>query len=75
MNQVKSSQQAPLAPLLVDVGEAGRMLGISKWSLYELMQSGVLPSVKIGSRRLISRTSLGQYVADLTAEAEARHGI
>jgi excisionase family DNA binding protein len=63
------------APLLLSLFHAGHLLGISKWTLYELMHSGVLPSVKIQSRRFIAKTDLDLYVQQLRSEAGDRHGL
>lgn len=52
-------------PLLLDLPTAGRLLGVSKWTLYELIQSGDLPSVKLHSRRLIPRVDLEDFVQRL----------
>jgi excisionase family DNA binding protein len=62
-------------PLLLDVPTAAARLGISKWTLYDLMHGGILPSVKIRSRRFIAATDLDEYVRSLRAEAEVRHGL
>jgi excisionase family DNA binding protein len=78
MNQqsiVADGHMDPAPPLLVNLVDAGRLLGVSKWTLYELMHTGVLPSVKIQSRRFIARTDLDRYVAQLRIEAGDRHGF
>ena len=47
-------------PLLVDVIEAARMLGVGRSKLYQLLTAGEIASIHIGkSRRVV--------VADLTA--------
>lgn len=56
-------------PLLVPLPEAWKALGIGRSLGYELMDSGELPSVKIGRRRLIPREDLLAYVAKVTASA------
>jgi excisionase family DNA binding protein len=63
------------APLLLNLIDAGRLLGVSKWTMYELMHSGVLPSVRIQSRRFIAKDDLDKYVLQLRAEAGERHGL
>lgn len=47
-------------PLAVSPGEAARLIGLGRTKLYEALTSGVLPSFRIGTRRLIR-------VADLEA--------
>ena len=38
------------APIMVTVEEAGRLLGIKRWRAYELVNAGVIPSVRLGER-------------------------
>ena len=55
-------------PRLVDIEGTWRALGIKRSSLYALLASGELKSVKIGARRLIKVTDLDAYVASLQVE-------
>jgi excisionase family DNA binding protein len=50
-------------PLLVSIRDAGRILGVSRTVVYELMGAGRLASVHIGARRLIRYADL-QAIAD-----------
>lgn len=78
INQLQITTQEPTtdpAPLLLNLIEAGHLLSVSKWTMYELMHSGVLPSVKIKSRRFIAKDDLDKYVLQLRAEAGERHGL
>jgi excisionase family DNA binding protein len=45
-------------PLLISVQEAARMLSIGRTSIYQLMNSGELETMKLGRRRLITIESL-----------------
>lgn len=45
-------------PLLVSVQQAARMLGIGRTSIYQLINSGELQTMKLGRRRLITIESL-----------------
>jgi excisionase family DNA binding protein len=47
--------------------EAARALGVSRTTVFELIRSGALRSVKIGSVRRISATALAEFVAGLEA--------
>jgi excisionase family DNA binding protein len=48
----------------VDLTTAAQLLGgISRTSLYSLMDSGELPSRKVGRRRLVPRAALEAYAA------------
>ena len=51
------------------VDETAELLGISRRSLYELLRSGELRSVKIGSRRLIRNADLERFVDELDSVA------
>jgi excisionase family DNA binding protein len=45
--------------------EAARALGVSRTTVFELMRSGALRSVKIGAARRVSATALAEFVAAL----------
>ncbi|MBC6443339.1 MAG: helix-turn-helix domain-containing protein [Rhodobacteraceae bacterium] len=49
-NAVNTHQHAPLA---VSPDEAARLAGIGRTTLYAALAKGDLPSIKIGTRRLI----------------------
>jgi excisionase family DNA binding protein len=49
-------------PLLVSVEQAAQRLGIGRTKLYEYLMSGDLQSLTLGSRRLISLSSLEDFV-------------
>jgi excisionase family DNA binding protein len=51
----------PEPSAMVSIAEAAQLLGVSRTSLYALMDTGVLPSRHVGRRRLISRAALEQY--------------
>ncbi|MEQ1618881.1 MAG: helix-turn-helix domain-containing protein [Terricaulis sp.] len=52
-------------PIAASPAEAARLIGIGRTKLYEALSSGVLPSYRVGTRRLIR-------VADLEAWLEAQ---
>lgn len=59
---------------LLTIDEACRALGIGRTKTYELVMSGHLASVKIGSRRLIAVSTIADYIehclhTDAAAEA------
>ena len=57
---------------LLTVGEAADCLGIGRTKTYELVMSGVLPSIKIGARRLISVSSVTAYIREKLGRDERR---
>jgi excisionase family DNA binding protein len=54
-------------PRLLDIIEAGQMLGIGRSSVYALIDAGELTSCKIGRRRLVPVTAIDAYVSRITA--------
>lgn len=49
--------------LAYSVDEAARITGIGRTTLYALMNSGELPSAKVGRRRIIRSVDLAALVA------------
>lgn len=58
------------APLLYRVGEAARLLSISRSKAWELVARGEIESVKIDGARRISHAALQAYVARLAAAGD-----
>jgi excisionase family DNA binding protein len=55
--------------LLYRVAEVAPMLGLSRAKVFQLIQSGTLPSVKIDSARLIKAADLRAFVDKLGTAA------
>lgn len=53
--------------LLLSVADAAKALGVSRGSLYELVNAGELKSIQIGRRRLIPRAALVEFIDGNTA--------
>jgi len=51
--------------LLYRVPEVAGFLSLSRTTVYELVRSGVLPSVRIGGARRVRGEDLAQYVDSL----------
>ena len=51
--------------LLCTVEQAAETLSLGRTSIYVLLRSGRLRSVKVGARRLIPRAALEEFVNDL----------
>ncbi len=49
-------------PLAVAPAEAARLVGIGRTRLYEAITKGELPSLKLGSRRLIKLVELENWL-------------
>jgi excisionase family DNA binding protein len=58
---------------LLTVEQAAEQLGgVSRSTLYQLMRSGELASVKIGRRRLIPAEAIADYVLNLRVGSTSR---
>ena len=53
---------------LLSVIDASKYLSISRSKLYQWLEKGRIPSVRIDGRRLIDIKDLDQFVDDLKAE-------
>lgn len=62
----RSQDGAKLEPLLVRVEEAARLLSLGRSTIYEMMDSGELPSVKCGTARRIPLAALRKWVDEHT---------
>ncbi|TCJ34715.1 DNA-binding protein [Parafrankia sp. BMG5.11] len=58
------------AKMLLTTSEAAAVLGIGRTSLYELIRSGKLDTIKIGRRRLIPATAIPKLITTLIEESE-----
>ena len=58
-----SSEEVP--PILFSPEEVGRLLGIGKCRVYDLIRRQELRSVKVGASRRISARALHDFVAQL----------
>jgi excisionase family DNA binding protein len=52
----------PEGPMLMSVKDAATHLGVSRGMMYEFVNTGEVESLRIGSRRLISRDALTQFI-------------
>jgi len=55
---------------LLSVNEAAARLGIGRTTLYELIATGMIQSVRIHRRRLIREEEIANYVGSLAEIAE-----
>ena len=56
-------------PLLCPVGEAARLLGLGRTKTYELLATGDLASIQIGTRRLVKMESIRALIERATGGA------
>jgi excisionase family DNA binding protein len=58
-------------PVFVSVPEMAKTLGVGRTTAWDLVWSGVLPSVKINQRRLVPMAEIRKYAERLQAEQSA----
>lgn len=58
-------------PMLLDVASVAKTLGLGRSKTWELLATGRIFSVRVGTRRLVPRDSLEKFVAALIAEQVA----
>ena len=63
----QADPQPAVARTLLTVAQAGEALGMSRSGVYELIASGELNSVRIGSRRRVPVQAIDAYVTTLTS--------
>jgi excisionase family DNA binding protein len=59
----KAGNAAPAAPLAVGIAEAARMTDLSRRSIENYIAAKLLPSVRLGRRRLIRVRDLQKFLA------------
>ena len=62
----------PSPPMVLTVTQACEALKVSRWSIYELIRTRQLVTIKIGRRRLIPATAVHVLVERLSAEEALR---
>ena len=60
-----------VVPTVLTVSEACVALRISKWTIYQLIRSRQLATIKIGKRRVIPATAIRALIERLQAEETA----
>jgi excisionase family DNA binding protein len=64
-NNVKYRTEIVGDALLITVEEAARLLGIGRTTMFDLIGSEKVKSVRLGRRRLVARKSLELFVEEL----------
>jgi excisionase family DNA binding protein len=73
MSTISFPSPLPAAPpLLVSEREAGRLLGVTARTVFELRRSGKLPVVKIRARVLYPVAAIHRFISEQAQTAEAR---
>ncbi len=50
--------------IMLSVGEASQLIGISERNVYTLIRKGDFPSFKLGGRRFVNRKQLEKWCAE-----------
>jgi excisionase family DNA binding protein len=61
-----------VGPLLLTPEQVAEALAIGRTRVYAMMASGVLPSVRIGHSRRVTRHVLAQFIQDLCARDDSQ---
>ena len=61
----------PLPPIAVSPDEAARLAGVGRTTLYIALANGDLPSIKIGTRRLIRVEAIRDWLAGNETDPKA----
>lgn len=67
MSQELLQERVDSTPRLLTVEAVGDRLSVGRSTVFGLMASGALPSVKVGRRRLVLESVLREYIARLAA--------
>jgi excisionase family DNA binding protein len=57
-----------IQPLAYGPADAAKVLGVSRARVYELMNDGTIPSLKLGARRLIRHEAIVELLDRLEAD-------
>lgn len=49
-------------PILLDFRQAGQLLGVTHWTIRNLVWSGELPFVRLGRKHLVTRSDLLKWI-------------
>ena len=62
MTDTPKDPQATLSPIAVGPDEAARLAGVGRTTLYAALAKGDLPSIKIGTRRLVRVDAIREWL-------------
>lgn len=71
MSHNRTERDSSTSPLLYSISEAADLLSVSRYTIYDLLDSGTLDGVYQGRRRYVTAVGLRQYVAGLSSTPEA----
>ncbi len=63
----RKPRETPIEPLAYRVPDAAVLLGIGRTTVYELMRTGELPSIKVRRGRRITQAAIDRFLRERTA--------
>ena len=63
------------AAMAYGMNDAAALLGVSRWTLYELLRRGEIRSFKVAGRRLVSAQAIVDFISDAESEGYATSEI
>lgn len=66
--------QVSQEPILLSVKDAAKVLGLSTWSMYQLLEKQAIESRYHGTRRLVVMSSLREYAESLPTTRDEEGG-
>jgi excisionase family DNA binding protein len=67
---IESYDSVPVSgnPLLLTINQVAALLNLGRTKTYEIVRSGKIKSMKVGSRRLIRPEDVQKYVAEVSED-------
>jgi excisionase family DNA binding protein len=53
------------------INDAGDYLGVGRTTIYDLLKKGFIKSIRVGSRNIVLRSSLDDYIHSLQSKSES----
>jgi excisionase family DNA binding protein len=66
--KTSADHDGPTTAMAYGVNDAAALLGVSRWTLYELLRRGEIRSFKVAGRRLVSVQAIVEFIADAESE-------
>lgn len=67
----RTPKDNPLPRSAYSVAEVAQALGLSDWTVRDLMDKGEIPSARLGTRRVIPAVAYERWLADLNQHQPA----
>lgn len=66
-----TTPEGTLPPIFISAARAAELLSLTRWSVYQLLDAGLIESRYHGTRRLVRYSSLLAYADSLPTERES----